>query len=132
MIPEYANQDYVRVRLVNISTEARCGVHPWEQHPERPNRLLINIDLYAPLGDGPMSARSYIDYDNVRNFLKSFPSRPHTKLLESLVDEIVEECFRCTGVESCRVSVLKQDIFNEAEGAGIEAFRTRKHWEKRM
>jgi dihydroneopterin aldolase len=123
--------DHVRIRLVNLITEARCGVHPWEQHPERPNRLTVNVDLYAPLGEGPMEAQEYINYDHIRDFLKEFPARPHTRLLETIVDEIVEQCFRCTRVDSCRVSVLKQDIFNEAEGAGVEAFRTRKLWERK-
>jgi 7,8-dihydroneopterin aldolase/epimerase/oxygenase len=121
--------DHVRVRLRNVTVEARCGVHPWERHPERPNKLTINIDLYAPLRNGPMEPQGYIDYDHIRDFLKSFPKRPHTELLETLVDEIVGQCFLCDRVDSCRVSILKQDIFNEAEGAGIEAFRTREAWE---
>jgi len=125
------NRDYVRVRLHNISTEAKCGVHPWEQHPERPNRLRVDVDLYARLDPGPSSTDEIIDYDPVRNFIKSFPNRPHTDLLETLVNEIIEQCFNIKRVESCRVSILKLDIFNETEGVGIENYRTRNSWESR-
>jgi 7,8-dihydroneopterin aldolase/epimerase/oxygenase len=122
-------QDYLRVRLHNVCTEARCGVHPWERHPERPNRLRIDVDMYASLdanGRGEI-----VDYDHVRDFIKTFPNRPHTDLLETLADEIVEQCFRAPRVQACRVSILKLDIFNEAEGAGIEMHRSRQSWNKR-
>jgi 7,8-dihydroneopterin aldolase/epimerase/oxygenase len=125
------NQDYVRVRLHNISTEAKCGVHPWERHSERPNRLRIDVDLYARLGRGGSLLDEIIDYDPIRNFIKSFPNRPHTDLLETLVNEIIEQCFNIKRVESCRVSILKLDIFNEIEGVGVENYRTRDSWESR-
>jgi hypothetical protein len=32
-------------------------------------------------------------------------------------------------VQACRISLMKPDIFNEVEGAGIEVFRTRDSWE---
>ena len=32
------DQDHLRVALRNIVTECRCGLHPWEQYPERPTR----------------------------------------------------------------------------------------------
>jgi dihydroneopterin aldolase len=75
-----------------------------------------------------MEPQGYINYDYVRDFLKTLGARPHIDLLETIVDEIVAECFRLDRVEACRVSVMKQTIFHEAEGAGIEAFRTRAAW----
>ena len=67
-----------------------------------------------------MGADAFIDYDPVRDFLKTFPSLPHTDLLDTIVDEIVAKCFENDRVEACRVAVLKPDIFNEAAAAGIE------------
>ena len=72
---------------------------------------------------------AFIDYDRIRDFLKTFPSLPHTDLLETIVDEIVAKCFEDERIEACRVSVLKPDIFNETAGAGIEVFRTPTGWE---
>jgi 7,8-dihydroneopterin aldolase/epimerase/oxygenase len=130
-MPFSNDDDHLRVRLRNVTVEVQCGVHPWEKHPERPTKLIINVDLYAGLKKGPLKPQIYIDYDKIRDFLKSLSKRPHVDLLETLADEIVAQCFLFKPVESCRVSILKQTIFNEAEGAGIEVLRTRSAWEGR-
>lgn len=119
----------MRVMLKDVTVEARVGLHPWERHPERPNRLRISVDLFVPLlQPGPTADAKIVNYDRIREFLRCLPSRPHTDLLETLVDEIVTCCFEDARVVACRVEVLKPDIFNDADGAGIEVFRTREGW----
>ena len=118
---------YIRVVLRDIQTEAHVGLHPWERHPERPTRLIVNVEMFAPLSR-PLSAESadaIVDYDPVRQALKAWPSRPHTPLLETLLHELVELCFRNERVSACRVSIMKPDIFNEVAGAGVEVYQIR-------
>jgi dihydroneopterin aldolase len=118
---------YLRVVLRDIETEAHVGLHPWERHPERPTRLIVNVEMFAPLVR-PLSAEStdsIVDYDPLREALKAWPTRPHTPLLETLLHELVELCFRHPRVSACRVSIMKPDIFNEAAGAGVEVYQTR-------
>jgi len=91
--------------------------------------LKVTVEMFAGVPSGPMGAKVFIDYDHVRDFLKTFPSLPHTDLLETIADEIVGKCFENAHVEACRVSVFKPDNFTEAEAAGIEVFRTRTSWE---
>ena len=129
MQSEFPGHDQVLAVIADVIVERRCGLHPWERHPERPNRLKISVEMFARLPAGPMGAGAFIDYDHVRDFLKTFPSLPHTDLLETIVDEIVAKCFENDHVEACRVSVLKPDIFGEAEAAGIAVFRTRASWQ---
>ena len=129
MQSQFSPRDHVRAVIFDTIVERRCGLHPWERHPERPNRLKVTVEMFAALPSGPMGAGAFIDYDRVRDFLKTFPSLPHTDLLETIVDEIVAKCFENERVEACRVVVLKPDIFNEAEAAGVEVFRTRASWE---
>ena len=62
---------------------------------------------------GAFAEFGYIDHDDLRSFLKGFPSRPHTPLLETLLDEIVDKCFADQRVDACHVSIMKLDIFNE-------------------
>lgn len=126
----FSSRDHVRVVIDTVIVERRCGVHPWERHPERPNRLKISVEMFAHLVSGPMGAAAFIDYDRIRNYLKSFPSLPHTDFLETIADEIVAKCFEDARVEACRVAIAKPDIFNEAEAAGIEVFRTRSGWQR--
>jgi 7,8-dihydroneopterin aldolase/epimerase/oxygenase len=129
MQSEFSARDHVRVVIADAIVERRCGLHPWERHSERPNRLKITVEMFAPLPAGPMAAGTYIDYDRIREYLRTFPSLPHTDLLEEIAEEIVAKCFEDGRVDACRVAVLKPDIFNEAEAAGIEVFRTRASWQ---
>jgi dihydroneopterin aldolase len=118
---------YIRVVLRDIATEAHVGLHPWERHPERPTRLIVNVEMFAPLLR-PLSEASpdtILDYDPVREAIRQWPNRAHTPLLETLLHELLEVCFRNPGVSACRVSIMKPDIFNEAAGAGVEVYQTR-------
>jgi dihydroneopterin aldolase len=118
---------HIRVVLRDIETEAHVGLHPWERHAERPTRLIVNVEMFAPLVR-PLSAESpdsILDYDPIRDALKAWPARPHTPLLETLLNELVELCFQNPRVAACRVSIMKPDIFNEAAGAGVEVYQVR-------
>jgi len=121
------SRDYRRIILRNVQIEARVGLHPWEMHPERPTRLIVNVEMFVPLPDGAAdeTAESIVNYDAIRDALRAWPQRPHTPLLETLVDELAGLCLAHPRVMACRVSILKPDIFNEAEGAGLEVYRTR-------
>src|ERR1700737_4778410 len=90
------SRSHIRSMLRDIETEGHVGLHAWEQHPDRPTRLIVNVEMFAPLLR-PLSAEtpeSIIDYDPIREALKSWPTRPHTPLLETLLHELVELCFR--------------------------------------
>jgi dihydroneopterin aldolase len=118
---------HIRVVLRDIETEAHVGLHPWERHAERPTRLIVNVEMFAPLVR-PLSAESpdsILDYDPIRDALKAWPARPHTPLLETLLHELVELCFQNPRVAACRVSIMKPDIYNEAAGAGVEVYQVR-------
>src|SRR5690606_17286459 len=116
-----AQNDYMRVILKNIEVEVQVGLHPWEKHPERPTRLLVNVELFTR----SLKPGEFIDYDRIRDYLKSWRQRPHTPLLEALAEDLMNVAMQDPHVRAARVSLLKPDIFNEAEGAGIELYRVR-------
>ena len=121
-----AQRGYLRVVLRDVQTEAHIGLHPWERHAERPTRLIVNVEMFAHAdGAQPDTPETIIDYDGVRAALRSWPGRPHTDLLETLLEEVVGLCFLNARVEACRVSIIKPDIFNEAAAAGVEVYRVR-------
>lgn len=120
-----AARGYQRVVLRDLVTEVRLGLHPWERHPERPQRIVVNVELFAHQ-DGPFGGReSIIDYDSIRDALKAWRTRDHVELIETLLEELVALSFANAQVEACRVSIVKPDIFNEAGGAGVEVYRVR-------
>lgn len=118
---------YQRIVLRDVVTEVRLGLHPWERHPEKMQRVVVNVELFAHLG-GPFTGRgveAVLNYDSIRDELRTWPQRPHTDLLETLIEHLIAVCFRDGRVEACRVSIIKPDIFNEAAGAGLEVYRLR-------
>lgn len=121
-----AGRGYQRVMLRDMVVEVRLGLHPWERHRERPQRIVVNVELFAHQ-DGPFSggAESVLDYDPIRDAVKAWRGRGHTDLIETLLEELVTLCFANRRVEACRVSIVKPDIFNETAGAGVEVYRVR-------
>ena len=121
-----AENGYVRMMIKDLVTEVRLGLHPWERHPEKPQRIVINVEMYArPAPRRAKNVSSVVDYDYVRDALRKWPRRKHTVFIESLLEELVKLCFRDKRVVACRVSIFKPDIYNEAGGAGVEIYRVR-------
>lgn len=114
--------DQVRVVLKDVTVDVSVGLHPWERHPERLTRLLVNVEMFA---EWPLKAGGYIDYDQVRDHIRAWAGRPHVDLLETLAEEVIVACFALPAVEACRVRVEKPQVFAEAAGAGVEIFRRR-------
>ena len=109
-----------------MHAEAGVGLHPWEQHPERLTRLVVNVEVFASGTRSSTAAGApLIDYDPIRAAIRAWPHRPHTALLETLAEELATLCFQQEAAAACRVSVEKPDIFNDAKAAGVEVFRVR-------
>jgi len=120
-----AEADYVRAILRKVEAEAHVGLHPWERHPERPSRLLVSVEMMAPRSGRADRGEGILDYDPIRDAIRAWRERPHTDLLETLAEDLLDLCFRNPRVEVAIVSILKPDIFNEAAAAGIEIRRSR-------
>lgn len=117
---------YVRMMIRDLVTEVRLGLHPWERHPEKPQRVVVNVELYAaPVKRTYKDVSAVVDYDYIRDALRKWPRRRHTVFIETLLDELVKLCFKDERVQACRVSIFKPDIYNEAAGAGVEVYRVR-------
>ena len=120
------DKGYVRMMIRDLATEVRLGLHPWERHPEKPQRIVINVEMYAaPQRRRGKGVSSVVDYDYVREAIRKWPRRKHTVFIESLLEELVKLCFKDKRVGACRVSIFKPDIYNEAAGAGVEIYRVR-------
>ncbi len=113
---------YVCSRVTGMQVEVAIGLHPWERHPERPNRLRVDAEMFVP---ADALGGAIVDYDGVRNLVRGWRGRPHVEVLETLADELLAECFRDARVMAARVAITKTQIFPEAGGAGIEVFRPR-------
>ena len=122
-------KDQICSFILRAEIETKCGMHQWEQHPERPTRLLVTVKMFADLAGGPTSGQRFIDYDALRAYLKALERSDHIAKLETIADGIAATCFADNQVDACCIRIEKPDIFNEADAAGIEVFRTRRSWE---
>lgn len=115
----------VSIALSGVELMVRIGEHAWEKHPERPTRLAINITLEFDYADYFKKHGGYIDYDPLRQFLKSLEQRDHINRLEDFAKLILATCYRTTPAQRVRISVMKPDIFPEMDAVGLEVDVTR-------
>lgn len=126
MFDKEVGADHIIVALDGVAVDVKCGLHPWERHPERPNRLSISVKLYVPIGSGRLvDLGPIVDYDHIREYILSLEKAPHIDLLEEVADGIIEKCFADGRVSACWVSIRKPHIFAESGGAGIDVCRRR-------
>lgn len=121
---------YTKILLKNVEVTTRIGLAPWER--ERPQRLLVNLELYAASEDylRKVTSESIIDYCPIYEHIQSWRTRPHTELIETLVSELLNACFELPQVVACKVSVTKPEVFDQAQGAGAEAYMQRRDYER--
>ena len=118
---------YARMMIRDLITEVRLGVHEWERHPDKPQRVIINVDMYADDRSHlkGVGLESVIDYDPIYEAVRAWPERPHVLLIETLLEELIALCFKDPRVRACRVSIMKPDIYSLAAAAGVEIYRIR-------
>jgi dihydroneopterin aldolase len=122
-----AENGYARMMIRDLVTQVRLGVHAHERDPAKPQRVIVNVEMFA---DGRSHLKgeglpSVIDYDPIHEAIRAWPQRPHVLLIETLVEELIALCFRDARVRACRVSVVKPDIYDAAAAAGVEIYRLR-------
>ena len=124
--PWTGEKGYARMMIRDLVTEVRLGVHGWERHDEKPQRVVVNVEMFADdkqrEGGG---LESVIDYDHIHDAIRAWPGREHVLLIETLVEELLALCFRDARVLAARVSIVKPDIYNAAAAAGVEIYRVR-------
>ncbi len=118
---------YARMMIRDLETHIRIGVHAHERIPEKPQRIIVNVEMFADgkshlQGDG---LASVIDYDPIHEAVLAWEGRPHVLLIETLLEELIAFCFRDERVRACKVSIVKPDIYDAAAAAGVEIFRVR-------
>jgi len=127
LVPWTGERGYSRMMVRDLITHVRLGVHAHERHPDKPQRIIVNVEMF---GDGKSHQRgeglaSVIDYDPIHAAIQDWPNRPHVFLIETLLEELIVLCFRDSRVFACRVSIVKPDIYDAAAAAGVEIYRVR-------
>lgn len=109
----------VSIILQGVDVEAHVGLHPWERFPEKPTRLKIDLAISFAFDRYFGEHGGFVDYDGVRRFLLSLRDQPHTDHLETIAQRVLDHVFRDSGAAHAKLTILKPDIFNEADAVGV-------------
>jgi len=122
-----ALQNYQKTSLTGLEIEMGIGIAPWEKTGGKTQKLVIDVDMYRYAGAFTGTDISdCIDYSAVFGYVtQNWPNRPHTDLLETLVEELVGFCLKDKTIAACRVTLSKPHVFNGRAVPSVEFFRTR-------
>ena len=124
------DDNFVRVVVRDMEVDLRIGLYDSEK--TRRQKVKVSVALYASTKNYLKAANksTIIDYSRVINTVREWSERSHTLLVVTYVSELLELCFAMPGVEACGISVLKQEVCPESEGAGVEVFMRRAEYER--
>ncbi len=113
-----------RFNIKKLETRMRVGCNPKEREPQR---IYVNAIMEGEYVLEPQSLDECINYDIIHHLVtREWPKLPHTILLETRINELLEYIFRTDDrITYAKVSLEKPDIFPEMESVGIEAEWTR-------
>lgn len=121
---------HIKLVLKKMKVDLRIGLLSGEKGAAQP--VVVNAELYSKASDylKDIKADNIIDYAPMFETVRGWQEREHTELIESYINEFLDVSFKDPRVEACRVSILKAEICEEAEGVGVEVFMKREDWEK--
>lgn len=109
--------------LDGLEVTIGIGIHAVER--AAPQRILVSVWLYCDYGTRPADAiEAVVDYDFLREGIRSMTAGRHIELQETLCEEIAALALRDPRVRGVRVRSVKPDIYPDA-AIGCEIVRTR-------
>jgi 7,8-dihydroneopterin aldolase/epimerase/oxygenase len=115
-----------KIFLKNYVLPINIGVHDFEKVAAQ--RIVINVELYVSLKQSTPSADDLgevLDYDFIRETLKTIVAKGHIQLQETLCDTFITALMANPLVIAARVSSEKPDVYPDCEAVGIEIFRVK-------
>ncbi|MGI9426833.1 MAG: dihydroneopterin aldolase [Hyphomicrobiaceae bacterium] len=115
-----------RIVIRGLQVEAFVGIHDYERERRQGVRFDVDIQTVADYADIVNETGRYVSYgDTVKYIRERAASDEHVELVETWAEDVSRFVLQNDLVTAVRVSVLKTDIFSEAEGVGVEIVRTR-------
>ncbi len=116
--------DCRRLFLRDYEIYINIGVHDFEKKAEQ--RVILNIDLYIPFTLNTPTKDTLdevLDYDFMRETIRTRAQKGHIHLQETLCDDIVAAMLAHPNVKAARVSTAKPDVYADCHSVGVEVFR---------
>ncbi|MEM7618855.1 MAG: dihydroneopterin aldolase [Pseudomonadota bacterium] len=112
---------HVFVRSLEVL--ATVGVH--EHEKKAPQRLIISVDLNVVEDSESHQDKlsNVVCYENVVGHIKMICTAQHVNLIETLAEQIAENCLQDRRILAVRVCIEKPDIISECASVGVEIER---------
>jgi FolB domain-containing protein len=124
---EHRNQEVFmdKVFIKNILARGIIGINEWER--DKPQDILINIDLYTKARKQPVSddVNEIIDYSKVTKKVLQHAETAKRLTVEALADDIAQICLEDIRVLKVTVRVEKPGAVRFAQTVGVEIERNR-------
>jgi dihydroneopterin aldolase len=124
LMPHPSLLDCRRLFLRDYEIYINIGVHDFEKKAEQ--RVILNIDLYIPFELNTPTKDTLdevLDYDFMRETIRTRAQKGHIHLQETLCDDIVAAMLAHPNVMAARVSTAKPDVYADCHSVGVEVFR---------
>ena len=112
-----------RLFLRDYEVSINIGAHDFEK--KRPQRVLLNVDLYVPLAfSTPKKDQlsEVVDYDFIRRTIANRVAAGHIHLQETLCDDVLALMLQNPHVRAARVSTEKPEVYPDCLSVGVEVF----------
>lgn len=118
--------DYECVALTGLVLHLHVGIRDWERHPDRKQRIRVDVECYRPLGEAPQRIEQCIDYSRLYRYLTTaWPDRGHTDLLETLAHDLLAFAFQDATITAVRVRLAKLDVYLDDAVPVVELMQRR-------
>ena len=116
------------IEIADIETRLRVGI--WE-HEREFQPIRINISIRAIALACPISIEDCLNYEPIcRWIIDSWPTQPHTPLLETRLRELIDFIFDFDArIEWADVAISKPAAIPQASGVGIRMVLSREEYD---
>ena len=113
------------IKLKNLHLKTIIGIYKWEDDIER--KILINIEIETDNVESMKSdnIKDAIDYDTITKNVKNLVKNNRFKLVEKMVDEILNLIMTDKRIKKCKLEIDKIGAVVDLESFSITEIRER-------
>lgn len=111
------------ITLQGIKVYMFVGIRDHEYLSRQP--VVINLKLSGQVPINPTSISQCLDYTKVSDYLKTWESREHVNLVETLMFDLLSFCFKDSRIDEVEAEILKPNAIDFVNGVGVGTKITR-------
>ena len=111
--------------LEGLHLDMLIGIEEIDREQTVPITVTLRIDVEYPNKDFQDDIHNVINYGHIRAGVIDIATQTHLNLLETFSEKVIAFCFSYKQVRKVDLKILKPEIFDDVDGAGIQMIRER-------